>query len=637
MCGIVGCYGPPQGSNGSLLQRMSDRLIHRGPDDAGIWHGEGLGMAHRRLSILDLSAAGSQPMASQSGRWILCYNGEIYNYRELKQRLPDLTWRGHSDTEVLVEAIERWGVENTVKQCVGMFAFAAYDTRSRELWLVRDRLGIKPLFYGWVGQRFVFASELGPFGELAGELAVDRASVRSFLRYGYVPAPYSIYHGVNKLPGGHLLCVPLTENRRTESEPSAYWRYQDYAQQPVSELNEQQAIDGLHARIRTAVSDRLISDVPIGAFLSGGYDSSLICAVMQEQMGRPVNTFTMGFENAAHNEAGFAKEIARHIGTDHTELYVSQSELLGAISKLPALCDEPVGDSSILPTYLVSELARRHVTVALSGDGGDELFWGYSRYTRALNLWRQAQRLPPLVRRSFGRFAVNALVQRLTRHISVPGLGGQPGPLHQKLARAAGIYGASSDRALYHQLMCKWRQPDDLLEGPDQSNAYSDEHHWCADLPAERRMAAQDLLVYLPDDILTKVDRASMAVSLEARVPLLDHRVVEYAARLPDQFKRRDGHNKYILRQVLNRYVPSALTDRPKMGFGVPMEQWLRGPLRELAETHLSASAVQQTGLLDPKPIRDLWHDHVNGRRNNASQLWIVIVLQMWISDRGLF
>ncbi len=633
MCGLVGVYSRTHPADAELLEKMSASLRHRGPDDSGTWTRDGLGLAHRRLSVVDLSAAGHQPMHSRSGRWVICYNGEIYNTETLRERLPHTSWRGHSDTEVIVQACECWGVEQTVQALTGMFAFAAYDTERRELWLARDRLGIKPLYYGWLGERFAFASELSALRHVHSPRPLDPSAVRSFLRYGYVPAPHSIYHGVFKLPPGHIAKLPLTPAAANGTNPQTqcYWSYQEHACQPRLELSEAEATDQLHALLRRAVKDRLVADVPLGAFLSGGYDSSLVCALMQEQSGQPANTFTIGFDNPAYNEAEHARRIAGHLGTQHTELYVSAADMLQAVQQLPQLCDEPFADSSILPTYLVSRLARRQVTVSLSGDGGDELFWGYHRYATSLAVWNKIARFPGPLRKAVEHLARNKLMQTATRRVPVPGWGGRPGMLNQKLLRVADLIGAGSHHEQYHRMMCQWLDPDQLLAGADHLNAYNNPAHWTAELPAEQRMAAQDLLVYLPDDILTKVDRASMAVSLEARVPLLDHRVVEFSARLPDHLKNNGGTSKYLLRKVLAEYVPAELTDRPKMGFGVPLADWLRGPLKDWAGDLLAADTILRQGLLNPQPVTDLWQEHQRGHSDNSARLWFVLMLQLWM------
>lgn len=635
MCGLAGLFSPSKTPDMATLQRMSEAIIHRGPDDVGMWQKDGLALAHRRLSVVDLSAAGHQPMVSHDGRWVLCYNGEIYNFEALRQSLPQTDWRGHSDSEVILEAFAHWGVQKSVQQFVGMFAFAAYDLQRKELWLGRDRLGIKPLYYGWQGETFAFASELSPFQLLEERCEVDPKSVRSYLRYGYIPAPHSIYRGIFKLEPGHIARLPLDDNVRIGTAPSTseYWSFRHFAESSRLDISEVDAVDHLQGLLQNAVRDRLVADVPLGAFLSGGYDSSLVCALMQEQSSLPANTFSIGFDNPVFNEAEHAKRIAEHLGTRHTELYVSNTDLLKAVDKLPQLCDEPFADSSILPTYLVSEMARRQVTVSLSGDGGDELFWGYHRYSTSTAIWQKMARIPMSLRQTGAAISRHALTQALTRRIPVPAWGGRPGMLNQKLQRGADMLDAQNEAQSYEQLMSQWNDPDLLITASDRGNAYRDREHWTMQLPAEQRMAAQDLLMYLPDDILTKVDRASMAVSLEARVPLLDHRVVEFAAQLPDNFKRRGSASKYLLREVLARYVPRDLTDRPKMGFGVPLGEWLRGPLKEWAGDLLSPGSIERHELLNARPVSELWQEHQRGYSNNSAKLWFVLMLQMWLEN----
>jgi asparagine synthase (glutamine-hydrolysing) len=637
VCGLVGLYSPVAAPDIQTLQRMSDSLVHRGPDDAGTWAQGNVALAHRRLSVVDLSVAGQQPMVSHSGRWVMCYNGEIYNAETLRKTLPETAWRGHSDTEVILEAFEHWGVERAARQFNGMFAIAAFDTQRKELWLVRDRLGIKPLFFGWLGQNFAFASELSPFKHLPEGRSVDPDSIRSYLRYGYVPAPHSIHRGITKLEPGHIAKIALGDRPSAGTQPivSAYWSFREFAKRPRLDISEEEAVDQLQTLLRTAVKDRLVSDVPLGAFLSGGYDSSLVCALMQEQATQPAKTFTIGFDDPAYNEAEDAKQIAAHLGTEHTELYVSEQDMLKAVERLPQLCDEPFADSSILPTYLVSDLARQHVTVSLSGDGGDELFWGYQRYQTSLAIWQKISRIPAPVRKMGSAFARNAFVQALSRHIPVPAWGGRPGMLNQKLLRAEGLFGAHSFGDSYERLMSQWIDPNLLLAGEDRGNAYRNRDHWTWKLPFEQRMAAQDMLMYLPDDILTKVDRASMSVSLEARVPLLDHRVVEFAAQLPDHFKRTNTTSKYLLRKVLARYIPAELTERPKKGFGVPLGSWLRGPLQVWAADLLAPSSIRRQGLLNPQPIDTLWQEHLRGHADNSAKLWPVLMLQLWLQNTG--
>jgi asparagine synthase (glutamine-hydrolysing) len=633
MCGIAGLVGTSQPISETLLAAMRDDLAHRGPDDEGQWIQGNVGLAHRRLAVVDLSVQGHQPMHSANGQWVIVYNGEVYNFREIRNELPRADWRSTCDTEVIVEAFAHWGVEASLKRFVGMFAIAAFNQATHELWLARDRLGIKPLYYGWAGDQFVFSSELGPMKRFGG-LELDYDAIAGYLRHGYVPNPHCIYTNVQKLRPGTFCRIDtraITPGRLPS--PTAYWSLEHFAAQEG--IAERDAIETLLDLLRQAVRDRLVADVPLGAFLSGGYDSSLVCALMQEQASGTTKTFTIGFSDPRYNEAQHANDVAKHLGTEHTELYVGDDDLLAAVDRLPDLCDEPFADSSILPTYLVSHMARQHVTVALSGDGGDELFWGYPRYQVATRIWNAIRHVPSPLRSIAARAAGSRALQTLTRKIKAPAWGGRRGTMNQKLAAAAEILASNSRADAYRNIISTYKTPSKLvLGGAERPTVYSDEEHWTHAFAHDAAWAWQDTLQYLPDDILTKVDRASMAVSLEARVPLLDHRLVEFAATLPSHLKRRDGQSKYLLREVLNRFIPSELTDRPKMGFGVPLDAWLRGPLREWTFDLLTPSRLERQGLLDPAPIAELIADHFSGRSNNAVKLWNVLMLQVWLDAR---
>ncbi len=634
MCGVTGIVSTGARVDLDLLARMSAALEHRGPDDHGHWTQHNVAFAHRRLAVVDLSAAGHQPMPSADGNWMLAYNGEIYNAREIREGINDVTWRGSSDTEVFVEAIARYGVEAAVAKAVGMFAFAAYNTQSKELWLCRDRLGIKPLYYGWLGDQFVFSSELRSFARDTHDFSLNRDAVHSYLRYSYVPSPATIFNEISKLPAGTLLHLKTHNISQGELPmPQRYWDLRNSlsADPLIDEVDaERQLLDAL----RVAVRDRMIADVPLGAFLSGGYDSSLICALMQEQSNEPVNTFTIGFDDKRYNEAEHAAEIAAHLGTRHTELYVNEDDMLDTVAQLPALCDEPFADPSIIPTYLVCRMARARVTVALSGDGGDELFWGYNRYQTAERIWKAIAPVPGGLRRAMAAISGSEITQKIARHIPAPAWGGRRGPLSQKLATAGELLDVNGEAELYNALMSHWKDPAIVcLEGEDLRTPYNDATHWTHDHDGTARMALQDTLSYLPDDILTKVDRASMAVSLEARVPLLDHRVVELVQRLGPELRRRPDEPKYLLKKILNRYVPAHLTDRPKMGFGVPLDSWLRGPLESWADRHLNPDLMHAQQILDANVVQGLWRAHKQGHANNAAKLWDVLMLQVWLAS----
>jgi len=637
MCGVIGVVETNGPADAALVSAMRDRLAHRGPDDAGTWCEGNVGLGHRRLSIIDLSAEGHQPMASADGRFVIVYNGEIYNFAELREQLPKRPWRGHSDTEILLEAIAAWGVDATLRRCVGIFGLAVYDRVQGELTLARDQLGVKPLYYGWCGQRFVFASELGAFDALpSSDRRVSRDSLATFLRMSHVPAPHTINEEIYKLlPGTWLRVATRNPVRGTLPEPVAYWSAADACALQVAAGDSAALENELLRLLRQSVSSQLVADVPVGAFLSGGIDSSLVVALMQERSSRPVKTFTIGFERAAYDEAPAARRVAEHLGTDHTELIMGERDLLDTLTVLPALCDEPFGDSSILPTYLVSRLARRDVTVSLSGDGGDELFWGYTRYALCEALWARLQTIPTRVRR-VGAVALRSRPMRAVgMRLPSFGMPGRPGRLADKLQRIADVfeYGAQSD--VYVDFMSHWKTPDAVVVGGhERKSVYSDPAHWTTQLPMWRRMAVQDLLAYLPNDILTKVDRASMRVALEARVPLLDHRVVEFCLTLPEHATRGAGEPKRLLKRLLARYVPPLLTDRPKQGFGVPMAEWLRGPLKEWATDLLSPARLASDGYLQVRPVLDKLDQHLKSQADWSACLWNVLMFQSWHDTR---
>ncbi|TVR99729.1 MAG: asparagine synthase (glutamine-hydrolyzing) [Rhodospirillales bacterium] len=627
MCGIAGLIDPRLAGNAVVLEAtgsaMADAIAHRGPDDAGVWvdAAAGLVLAHRRLAIVDLSPAGAQPMASACGRFVIAYNGEIYNAEELRRDLPGIAFRGHSDTEVIVESISLSGLDATLARLNGMFAFALWDRQERALHLVRDRLGIKPLFFATDGRRHLFASELKALHAAGIPRELDAASVASFLRYAYVPAPYAIFHGVGKVMPGEVVTIAADGGVSRQ----AYWRLDDVARRGLAaplQASDAEAVDRLDALLADAVSRQMIADVPLGAFLSGGVDSSTVVALMVAAGKGPVRTFSIGFPDFGFDESPHAAAVARHLGTEHTELTVTAAEALDVVPLLPEMYDEPFADSSQIPTHLVSRLTRAHVTVALSGDGGDELFAGYNRYTLAGGFWPWLARVPRPFRRAaaalLGRLPPTA-VDRLLRPI--PGVPAQPG---DKLAKAASVL-ALDPEGLYRRLVSQIPEPAVHVDVPERSTPVTPpEHAGFVD-----RMRFADTLTYLPDDILQKIDRASMAVALEARPPLLDHRVVEFAWRLPRPMLTRAGQSKWLLRRVLERRVPPVLTERPKMGFGVPLADWLRGPLKGWAEDLLLAGDYGG-GLLRPEPARTLWAEHLRRGCNHAYQLWVLLMFEAW-------
>lgn len=646
MCGLAG-FWDPQGRIAEpevCLQAMGRTLAHRGPDGQGASYRQtvGLGLVHRRLSILDLTPEGAQPMVSAGGRYVIVCNGEIYNYRELRRQLQGrgVVFRGGSDTEVMLAAFEQFGIEAALARFQGMFAFALWDAQAQVLHLVRDRLGIKPLYYGHVQGTLVFASELAPLTQIPGFAGqIDRTALSLLLRYSQVPAPWSIYRGIGKLPAGSRLEIAAPAD---PAPPVSYWSVAGAVAAGLREPftgTADEAVDALAVLLGDAVASHMVADVPLGAFLSGGIDSSAVVALMQRASSRPVRTFSLGFEVDRFDEAPYAAAVARHLGTDHTELYVSAEDCRQVVPLLPTMFSEPFADSSQIPSYLVSKLARSRVTVALSGDGGDELFGGYRRYGQAATLWRRSSvlgggvvpalapllKVPPV----FLCDAVQGLAGRFLGAERTAFLSGD------RMHKLADVLSHRGLPALYRGMMSHWPDPallvkggeDPLLFGPGDAAAV-------AALEAVPRMMAWDLASYLPDDILVKVDRASMAVGLEARVPLLDHRVVEFAWRLSHDLKVRQGRDKWILREVLARHVPAALVDRPKKGFGVPLGHWLRGPLRAWAEDLLDERRLLREGFLEPRPIGKAWRQFIGGEREWQRWLWDVLMFQAWNEKR---
>lgn len=641
------------------IRAMSDTLIHRGPDHNGTWIDAACGIAlgFRRLSILDLTPAGNQPMTSHDGRYVIVFNGEIYNHREIRKELEStgapvdssglspsapMAWNGHSDTEVMLEAIGAWGVEEALKRFTGMFAFGLWDRKERELVLARDRMGEKPLYYGWNGEAFLFGSELKALRAFSGEgWEINREALCLYLRYNHVPCPGSIYKGIRKLAPANFLKMNERELRERTWRIETYWDMRAVAENGARNPfcgSDREAIEELDSLIRSSVRQQMVADVPLGAFLSGGVDSSTVVSLMQAQSTRPVRTFTIGFFEDDYNEAVHAKEVADHLGTDHTELYMTADEAMAIIPRLPVLYDEPFSDSSQIPTFLVSEMARRHVKVSLSGDGGDELFGGYNRYSWGPEIWKKISWLPLHIRRILSEYLKGIRPDRLDsifRRLDpfLPPNARQPTP-GDKLHKIADILNQESPEALYRRLISGWQNPSDIvLHVQEPATIVTDRSRW-ADLPdIVRQMMYLDAVSYLPDDILVKVDRASMGVSLEARVPMLDHRIVEFAWQLPVSMKLRNGpfSSKWILRQVLYRYVPRDLIERPKTGFAVPIDQWLRGPLRQWAEALLDVARLKREGFFDPEPIRQKWSEHLQGKRNWQYDLWYILMFEAWL------
>ena len=635
MCGIAGIWRTGGADLAETASTMARSLRHRGPDDHGVWSdtAAGIALSHRRLSIIDLSSAGHQPMLSGSGRYVICYNGEIYNFLELRQELEAAgdQFHGGSDTEVLLAAIDHWGVEAAIQRLVGMFAFALWDRRERELILVRDRLGIKPLYWGRVGTAFAFASEPGAFGAIPGFRGeIDQAALAAYFRWNYVPAPACIFKGLGKLEPGTILRL----GAGGEPVISRFWSLRDIAAQGSRELlalSDREAADQLEQLLMDAVGRRMLADVPLGAFVSGGIDSSLVVALMQSQSKRPVKTFTIGFDEQLFNEAEYAKAVAHHLGTEHHEIYLSPQDAMDIVPELPAMFDEPFADSSQIPTYLVSRMTRDHVTVALSGDGGDELMAGYTRYQWADMTRRRFGHWPRPLRRAMSS-ALLALPNGLWN--GAAGLlpsGITKGRLGDRVGRFCGFLEQPDADSIYLRQHTNWPRPEEIIGAGGEANMAARDPSLRDDFPHFiTRMQLMDAISYLPDDVLTKVDRASMAVSLEVRVPLLDHRVVEFGWRLPFEQKFRDGRGKWALRQVLGRHVPPELFERPKAGFGVPIATWLRGPMREWAEEFLTQKTLEDSGMPGAGDILDGWRQLLAGHDRFQEPIWGVLMYQSW-------
>jgi asparagine synthase (glutamine-hydrolysing) len=631
------------------IRAMRDSMTYGGPDDAGLFIDpeEGLALGHRRLAILDLSPLGHQPMFSASGRTVMVYNGEVYNYRSLGSALSsgDKGFKGTSDTEVILEGIEQWGAEKTVTQCIGMFAWAVWDRREKTLGLVRDRLGIKPLYYGWMDKILLFASELKAFRAVPGfSPSIDRDVLGLFFRHNYIPAPYTIYKNIWKLRPGEILPINSEAMKSRALETKPYWSASQIVREGLENPYQgslEEAQEELESILNEAVQLRLISDVPLGAFLSGGIDSSAVVSLMRKGSNASVRTFSIGFEQTGYNEAPYAEAVARHLGTDHTELYVTEKEAQALIPSLPFIYDEPFADSSQIPTTLLSKLTRQYVTVSLSGDGGDELFAGYDRYLWGKEIWQKMGWMPPWSRKGLRAALLilspsmwDNLFQAISPWLPKSWQTYRPGDRVHKLADSL-LFDNRID--LYQWLVSHWREPLALVKGMNGEPATAfdllEGHSIFPDFIQE--MQYLDLVSYLPDDILTKVDRASMSVALEARVPLLDHRLVEFAWRLPLQYKLHDGTGKWVLRQVLNKYVPEKLVERPKMGFGIPIDSWLRGPLKEWAGDLLSPDRLKREGYLNQTMVEIKWKEHQSGKRNWQYLLWDVLMWEAWLEAWG--
>ncbi|MBU0800526.1 MAG: asparagine synthase (glutamine-hydrolyzing) [Alphaproteobacteria bacterium] len=640
MCGITGFFDTAKGAERPRLHAigtaMERAIAHRGPDDSGVWQDPDvpLVLAQRRLAIIDLSPEGHQPKESHSGRYMVVFNGEIYNFPALQQELEaaGVKFRGRSDTEIMLAAFDVWGVNRALQKLSGMFAFALWDRQERLIHFARDRMGKKPLYIGWAGSALVFGSELKALrAHPQFSATVDRRATTMYMRYAYVPPPYSIYQNVWQLPAGCRLTLRLPgvaagENLLPLIEP--YWHHPrkvEEAKQHEVARTDKEAIDGLETVLKEAVRSRMISDVPLGAFLSGGIDSSTIVALMQQVAGQKVKTFAIGFEDKSYDESGHARQVAQHLGTDHHELIVGTKDVLNVIPQLPTMYDEPFADHSQIPTFLVAQMARHHVTVALSGDGGDEMLGGYTRYTAVPSLWDKVGWMPYGARRAMAAGMQSLPVSALNRMAPFyPRFG-------EKMHKAAELLQQRSAQDVYGHLLGNWQEPEQLVIGGAEPMIPLTSPEWQArGLSFTESLMYSDLISYLPNDILVKVDRATMAVALEARAPLLDTHVFDYAWSLPMNMKIRDGKGKWVLRELLARYVPRPLFERPKQGFAMPIGDWLRGDLRDWAEDLLSEDRLRRDGLLNVDMVRGVWADHLAGRGSHAIRLWCVLMFQSW-------
>lgn len=653
MCGIAGFFWGDAGAPDVLERRLADALLHRGPDSWGSWNDPAVGLSfvHRRLAILDLSAEGHQPMASATGRYEIVFNGEIYNFTVLKRELETLGahFRGGSDTEVILAGIEAWGLPETLSRLVGMFAFAVWDNAQREIWLVRDRAGEKPLYYGWLDGRLCFSSEVKSLRFCSkNSLALDNDALGAYFQFGRVPGPLSIYRGIYKLPPGCFLRFSLDQAKRepadfspfpgdTTLQPHRYWDPMEAYERSVgnpSAISDSEALLQVETLLKEVVSQQMIADVPVGAFLSGGIDSSLLVSVMQQVRSTPVNTFSIGFNDSAYDEAPYARAIAHHLGTAHTELYVSPQDVLQVIPQLPTIADEPLADQSQIPTFLVSRLARQSVTVSLSGDGGDELFGGYERHIYAEKILRILNSIPWLMRAAGASALLQCTPAMISRVCSLlpGGIEQQKKILHltHKVHKTARLLTSRSEQELYVRFSSNWFDPERIFPNFSSKGLMNFSGGWPQKGTIARKFMVADLTHYLPDTILQKLDKASMAVSLESRAPFLDHRLIELSLTLPPSCLIREGKGKWILRQLLSRYLPQEVLDRPKSGFSMPIASWLRGELKPWATDLLSPRRLRQAGLYNVAPISKALDEHVSGVRDNHIQLWNLLAFEAW-------
>ncbi|QOW42831.1 asparagine synthase (glutamine-hydrolyzing) [Acinetobacter indicus] len=630
MCGFTGFFQGSIFNSGDQtqesLKKMTDAIIHRGPDAEGFWFDqcEKVAFAHRRLAILELSEMGHQPMFSHSKRYVVVFNGEIYNHLQLRSKLEQekhvFQWRGHSDTETLLACFTTWGVEKTLQLIVGMFSIVLWDKWEKKLILARDRLGEKPLYWGWCGQTLLFGSELKALKAHPDFVSeINRDALALLLQYNYIPAPYSIYKNIEKLPAGSYVQIQANDTRHTV-EIKKYWNLKAVMQNGLDQPFQGDALEAanlLEQKLVQSISEQMLADVPLGAFLSGGVDSSTVVALMQSQSAKPIKTFAIGFNERGYNEAEFAKEVARHLGTEHTELYVTAEDALSVIAKLPKVYCEPFADSSQIPTFLVMQMAKQHVTVALSGDAGDELFGGYNTYQMAAKVWNSVSKLP---------YPLRKIATQILGKI----------PTSQKIQKLLYVLPAQNREEFYQFLVTHWKTPNNVVKGAQTvGTVFNTPNRWVKTDHFEQWMMAIDTNQYMVDDILVKVDRAAMANSLETRVPMLDHRVVEFAWQLPLDYKIKNGIGKNILRDVLYKHVPRELIERPKKGFSIPLAQWLRGPLREWAENLLSEQRLQAEDYFYVEPIRKIWQEHLSGKQDHATRLWSILMFQAWLDEQN--
>jgi asparagine synthase (glutamine-hydrolysing) len=639
MCGITGFWGNSSNVEAQVVQ-MSDCLMHRGPDDGGVWADENIGVAlgHRRLSIIDLSATGHQPMFSHGDRFIIVFNGEIYNHMDLRSALSQRSWRGTSDTETLLECIKEWGIEKTLKSLVGMFAFGLYDKLEKKLIIARDRFGEKPLYYGFCGKNFVFASELKAIKlvpNFSPKISIKALQLQT--QFSYVPEPYSIYEGIYKLKPGSFLEIDQQDLKNgTNKQATEYWSAieaaNDGIKSPLIFGSDNEAKAALDLILRKAVKGQMMSDVPLGAFLSGGIDSSVVVSLMQQQSSRPIKTFTIGFSEMGFDEAPYARAVAKHLGTDHTELYMKAEDALAVVEKLGTIYDEPFADASQIPSILVSQLARSEVTVSLSGDGGDELFGGYSRHFLTKRLWGIISKLPKPLKYSLAGMLVSLSPQQWDTIYKFLRFNMDDRLVGDKLYKAAKALNSATPQDLYFNLVTHLKA-DEIMVYDYLTKDIS--HPWVNNGSVLDQMMVYDTVTYLPSNILVKMDRAAMSVSLESRVPFLDHHLYEFAWKLDEKYKIRNGVSKWLLREVLYDYVPKKFVDRPKMGFSVPIGEWLRKDLKAWAEELLDETRLNNQGLFNAKFVRKIWDEHQSRRKNWEYQLWNILMFQNWLNNNN--